>query len=247
MLITEEYLKKEFTSGRIKEKGSFILKENEILTPSAKTFLNDKSINLIKNNTTKPEASKDEVKEVNQYSTIFGATLYEKPEHMTHLRGNTLVFKDHPVIKFRGEIDYLESEIIMVQVLAQDKGYDLLVSDLEEVMKFVQNLIRVEITGERIDDFNVLGLTSDEIRDYSHHPSKYFNLKHFIPSYKQGEIVAHLNKLRTITRQVELVAYNAFVSEYGESIRNDIIKALNRLSSLFWIMRFKYLAKKYEK
>ena len=31
---------------------------------------------------------------------------------MTHLRGNVLVFKDHPRIAFRGYIDLLEAEIL---------------------------------------------------------------------------------------------------------------------------------------
>ena len=49
--------------------------------------------------------------------------LTNKPEHMTHLRGNTLVFKDHPVIKYRGALDYLESKIICTQIVADKKGY----------------------------------------------------------------------------------------------------------------------------
>ena len=36
-----------------------------------------------------------------------------KPEHMTHLRGNSLVRKDHPRILFRGWIDALEGELLL--------------------------------------------------------------------------------------------------------------------------------------
>ncbi|MBQ7953992.1 MAG: cobalamin adenosyltransferase, partial [Clostridia bacterium] len=67
----------------------------------------------------------EEVLKTNEgkYSTVFGGVLTNKPEHMTHLRGNTLVFKDHPVIKYRGALDYLESKIICTQVIADKKGY----------------------------------------------------------------------------------------------------------------------------
>ena len=71
-------------------------------------------------------------------------------------------------------------------------------------------------------------------------------MKHFLPHYKQGEMVAYLNKLRTLARETELIAYKAFKDEYGQTNREDIIKSLNRLSSLFWIMMFKYLTGKYK-
>ena len=85
-----------------------------------------------------------------------------------------------------------------------------------------------------------------ELREHSHHPSKYYGIRHFLPNYKQGEMVAYLNKLRTLTRETELIAYKAFKDEYGQVSREDIIKSFNRLSSLFWIMMFKYLAGKYK-
>ena len=59
-------------------------------------------------------------------------------------------------------------------------------------------------------------------------------------------MVANLNKLRTLTRESELVAYRAFKDEYGQATREDLIRALNRLSSLFWIMMFKYLTDQYK-
>ena len=87
-----------------------------------------------------------------KYNTVFGGTLTNKPEHMTHLRGNTLVFKDHPVIKYRGALDYLESKIICTQIVADKKGYKSLVDDLEEIITLVRKLIRVQITGEELGE-----------------------------------------------------------------------------------------------
>ena len=171
--------------------------------------------------------------------------LFRSPEHMTHLRGNLLVFKDHPRIALRGAIDSLEAEIIQTQITAQKAGKMKLVEDLQEVIRFIRNLLRCEVSGEAIGEFNLQGLDADQLRDHSHHPSKYYGMSHFLPSYKQGEIVASLNKLRTLTRETELIAYSAFKGEYGQVSREDIIKAFNRLSSLFWIMMFKDLAGKY--
>lgn len=66
-----------------------------------------------------------------KYRTLFGAALNEKPEHMTHLKGNVLVFKDHPRIAFRGWIDALEAEILLTQQAAAGEGYGALAGELE--------------------------------------------------------------------------------------------------------------------
>ncbi|MFH5796791.1 hypothetical protein ACHM2U_15430 [Clostridium perfringens] len=52
--------------------------------------------------------------------------------------------------------------------------------------------------------------------------------------------------MRTLTREVELAAYEAFKGEYGQVEREDLIKALNRLSSVFWIMIYKIRTNKYK-
>ena len=54
-----------------------------------------------------------------------------------------------------------------------------------------------------------------------------------------------MNRLRTKARETELTAYRAFKTETGDVEREDIICVLNRLSSLFWIMMFKFLTGKY--
>lgn len=164
----------------------------------------------------------------------------EKPEHMTHLRGNVLVTKDHRRIAFRGAIDSLEAEIILVQTYAEQRELTVLVENLEESIKIIRHLLRCEVAEEAVGELTMQGMSLDQIRDHSHHPSKYYGMKHFLPTYKHGEMVAYLNKLRTKTRETELIAFRAFKTEDGVE-REDIIRVLNRLSSLFWIMMFQYL------
>ncbi len=164
-----------------------------------------------------------------------------KPEHMTSLRGSVLVCKDHPRIAFRGAIDSLESEIILVQIRAKEKGMLLLERDLGEIIRTIRWLLRCEVSGEPVGNFTLQGLTAEELRAHSHHPSQYYGMKHFLPTAEQGEMAAHLNHLRTKAREAELVAYKAFKEADGSVSREDILRVFNRLSSLFWIMMFKYL------
>ncbi|PHV70291.1 cobalamin adenosyltransferase [Sporanaerobium hydrogeniformans] len=250
-VLTENDIRHMLTSGQLKEKGELVVAPGRIITPSARAYLLEKNIELkiqdnpsrevVKMNT---EDTKEAIKE-ESYDTLFGGKLLEKPEDMTHLRGNLLVFKDHPRIAFRGAIDSLEAEMILVQLFAQKQNIPQMIKDLEEIIRFIRNLLRSEVCGEPIGDFRLQDLDAVALREHSHHPSKYYGISHFLPNYKQGEMVAYLNKLRTLTRETELIAYKAFKDEYGQTSREDIIKALNRLSSLFWIMMFKYLAGKY--
>ena len=166
------------------------------------------------------------------YRTLSGATLTEKPEHMTHLKGNILVPKDHPRIAFRGMIDALEAEILLTQRAAAD--YPKLVSELEEVLSFVRNFIRCDVLDEPLKDITLCGYDAGQLREYSHYPDKYLGQPHFLPSHTDGAALLAVNKLRTLVRQTELSAYAAFKDADGAVTRGDIIQGLNRLASRMW-------------
>ncbi len=206
-LLTEERARQIVEEQNLKSGDVYYISDRQLLTPSARAYFTEKNIML-----------------------KTGETFKEKPEHMTHLHGNVLVEKDHPRIEFRGMIDFLESEIIKVQI-----NHPHLKNDLQEIIDFIRKILRSEVKDEEMDEFTLLGLNAVELREHSHHPSKYYGVSHFLPSCEYGAAVSDLNILRTITRRVELSAYKALKNEG----RGDIIKALNRLSSLFWIMMIK--------
>ena len=261
-LITEQDIRKMIGDGLLKEKGEFHLGKETILTPSARAYLLEKNITLTGRDYHSSEVishgksshgEENTEKKRNQieqnaigFETVFGVHLMEKPEHMTHLRGNLLVFKDHKRIILRGAIDYLESEIIIAQTVSERLQKPKLTKELEEVIRFIRKLLQCEITGEPVEEFLLAGLNEKDLREQSYHPSQYFGMKHFLPTYQHGEMTAYLNKLRTLARKTEIVAMKAFKAEDGTVTREDIIRAFNRLSSFFWIMMFKYLTGKYD-
>lgn len=163
-----------------------------------------------------------------------------KPEHMTHLDHKRLVPKDHPRIAFRGYVDLLESEILLCQLHVQ--CYVDLVNQLEELLAFVRSLIRADVLGERIEEINLCGYNADQLREYSHYPEKHFGQPHFMPSVRDDKAILYVNHLRTVVRQAELAAYKAFRDYDGAVTRPDIVLAMNRLSSLCWIMMIKLKA-----
>ena len=253
-VLTESEVRRQLKGKDFKEYTEFRVLKGQIVTPSAKSFLSEHNINLeyVDSLEEVVHEVKEEVpvksqtrEEKNKYVTVFGAELMEKPEHMTHLHGNLLVFKDHKVIALRGKLDSLESKILETQVITHKLGASKLTEDLEEVLKFVRDLLRCEVVNEPVGEFKLLGMTPEELREKSHYPKKYYGIGHEPVEFSMGEAVVALNSCRTTIRETELLAYTAFKGEYGDVQRPDIIKALNRLSSLLWIMIFKYRTGEY--
>ena len=148
-----------------------------------------------------------------------------KPEDMTHLNGDTLVPKTHPRIIFRGKVDSLEAEMLLCQLKMPH-----LQSKIGDLLTLTRKLLSCEVLAEPLEEKPLWGMTAEEIRHRSHFPQTYYNQPHFMPEHTHGENVLYLNKLRTQIRETELAANQALPH------RQDILKTLNRMSSLVYIL-----------
>ena len=103
-----------------------------------------------------------------------------KPEHMTHLNGDTLVEKTHPAIRFRGQVDALEAELLLCGL-----SMPRLKPRLQELLNLSRQLIAADVLGEPVKETTLLGLTEQELRSHSHLPQKYYGKPHgFTPITK---------------------------------------------------------------
>lgn len=234
--------------GRVRQmsdngtRGPVVVNREDVLTPGARDWLRAHKIEIVyPQGTGDPKSARGA-----KYRTLFGAELNEKPEHMTHLKGNLLVFKDHPRIVFRGYIDLLEGELLLCQQTCAGAGYPALAEDLEDCLGFVRRLIRCDVLDEPVGELRLCGYGPEELRAYSHYPEKQFGQPHFLPHYTDGPALLTVNRVRAVVRQTELAAYRAFRDENGAATREDILLGLNRLSSLMWILMIKLKAGKYE-
>lgn len=207
-------------------KRVFFLEEGDRLTPAAQEWLRQNHVAIVHQRQAPPQ----------RYQTLFGAELLNKPEYMTHLTGNTLVFKDHPRIRFRGMLDTLQADILLAQQAAKTGGCEPLFQKLQEALDFVRSLIRSDVLGEPVSCKTLCSLKPDELRAQSHRPQDYYGQPHFMPDGTMSPVLLWLNKVRTTIRQTELAAYAAFRTPDGAVKREDILLWLNRLSSLFWIL-----------
>ena len=211
-------------------KRVFYLGKGDQLTSEARDFLTRERISVLPAEQAKPE----------HYQLLSGGVLSEKPEHMTHLQGNVLVPKTHPRIVFRGAIDTLEAELLLAQIVLC-KPYDDLVG---EVLDFTRRLIRCDVLSEPVQEGKLCGLTEGELRRRSHFPQEFYGQPHFMPAASDGEPLLRLNRARCAAREAELAAVEAFSDREGSPTRPDILKALNRLSSMLYILMIRLKAGK---
>lgn len=195
----------------------FFLGKEDTLTPSARDWLRAERIEILPAGDAKTE----------EYITENGAVFREKPENYTHLRGNILVPKTHPVIAFRGAVDTLQAHLLVAQAAVPKHLQD----KVGEILTLARKFIRWDVLQEPAEFDKLLGLTPPQLREHSHFPQKFYGVPHFMPEYTDTEAMLRLNMARCAARATELAAAHAF----GDS-RPDLLKALNRMSSAIYIL-----------
>ena len=209
-------------------KRVFYLGKGDQLTSSARDWLRRERIEILPAEQAKPQ----------RYCLLNGGYVEQKPEHMTHLYGDVLVPKNHPRILLRGKMDTLESELILCQLA--DKSLE---GPVGEILGLARQIIRCEVLGEPLKWDTLCGLTESEQRKRSHFPQEYYGQPHFMPSFADGMVIARLNRARCAAREAELASVTAFADREGNITRQDIPQALNRMSSMLYLLMIQKKAK----
>lgn len=209
-------------------KRVYYLGKGDQLTSTARDFLRRERIEILPGSQARPE----------RYRLLSGGYAEEKPEHMTHLNGEVLVLKTHPRIRFRGKMDTLEAELILCQLVPGSPE-----GALGEILDLSRKILRCDVLEEPLRQDTLCGLTQDEQRERSHMPQDYYGQPHFMPQASDGSVIAGLNRARCFAREAELAAVEAFSNRDGNLIREDIPKALNRMSSMLYLLMIQEKAK----
>ena len=203
-------------------KRVFYLGKGDQLTSGARDFLSRERIPILPAHQAKPE----------RFRLMSGGFVEQKGEHLTHLNGDVLVPKTHPRIAFRGAMDTLEAEMLLCQLVLGEPWR----KQVGEILEFARILLRCEVLGEPVKQEGLCGLTAGEIRERSHRPQDFYGQAHFMPSVEDGEAILRLNRVRCAARHAELMAVAAFQDREGNPTRVDLLQAMNRMSSMIWIM-----------
>ncbi len=209
-------------------KRVYYLGKGDQLTSTARDFLRRERIEILPGSQARPE----------RYRLLSGGYAEEKPEHMTHLNGEVLVPKTHPRIRFRGKMDTLEAELILCQLVPGAPE-----AALGEILDLSRKILRCDVLEEPLRQDTLCGLTQAEQRGRSHMPQDYYGQPHFMPQASDGSVIAGLNRARCFAREAELAAVEAFSDREGNLLREDIPKALNRMSSMLYLLMIQEKAK----
>ncbi len=219
MLYTKEQVKDNIRNRE--GKRVFYLGRQDLLTSEARDWLTAQRIEILPAEQAAPAV----------YQLTGGGQTRQKPEHMTHLHGDVLVSKTHPRIGFRGAVDALEAAL-----LGCGKNHLHLQKGLGEILSLSRRLIACDVLNEPVGEVTLCGLSEQEQRKRSHFPQDYYGIPHFMPEFSDGESVLDLNRVRVIARYAERMAVDAFSDREGNPTRTDIIRALNRISSMLYIL-----------
>lgn len=245
MVLTEDKLKSLYKKEEFKK---FIVENGTIMTPSARQFLVDKGIEVVKEGAAEEKTPVQEkvVERIIEktitpkYIGLAGENYFEKPEHMTQISGNILVSKNDERIIFRGKLDILKSKWLILQKEFESYGNEKLNKDMESVTGFIKKIVLAEVLDTELEETKVLGETLDKIKEMSHNPKKFFEIGHmFDISVKNSMLVLKLNEMRSNCRECEITGVTAFLTEKGIVEKKEMLKALNRLSSIIYVMMLK--------
>lgn len=230
-VITEANLRARFSKSG---EDTLVLGDRDYVTGSAWEYLRSHGVTVTR-------VSEDDTPEHGPgkggvYADLSGRRYAEKPEHMTHLRGQLLVEKTHPRVALRGKLDSLQAKIIEVQLMLERDGQAAdVVRELDEALAYVRGILAAEVKEIPFQKDGLFGYSMAELRAVSHDPQGAFGVAHLLPSHHMGAAVVMLNSLRALARETELAAAMAFPAEKGGT-GQDLILALNRLSSAFYIL-----------
>ena len=198
-------------------KRVFYLGKGDQLTSDARDYLTGERIEILPASVAKPE----------RWKLLNGGYMEQKPEHMTHLNGDTLVEKTHPRILFRGAVDTLEAELLIACAGAAGE----IRTQLEEALTYTRTLLRNEVLNEQVVAETLGGMDEKALRERSHRPQDFYGQPHFMPMPDDGGLLLQVNRARCATRSAELKAVAAFPDG-----REDLLRALNRLSSFLYLI-----------
>lgn len=213
--------------------GTVTVSKDAFITETARRYAEERGIRIVCSEWGSMTRKKIDTKTDFPYIDAESGEKYrEKPEGMTHISANRLVKKNHPRIAFRGKLDYLQSEIILLQYECDKYGEKGMLGKLTELLELSRTVLACEVKDEALPEFCLFGMDAQQLRHASHDVVESMGMEHPIPDYRMGILCAKLNRLRTIVRETELYAVNAFPDDE----RKDIVLALNRMSSAVYLM-----------
>lgn len=174
--------------------------------------------------------------------TTCGEVVEHKASGLTQLNAYHYAPKTHPRIKLRGRVDSLHSLTLLIQRLANDRGYPELARDLGTVVAYCRELTSAEYNERPVAELQLREHDAERIHAVTHDPSGTLGIEHLTIDETDPELMHWLNVARTTSREIEITAMEAFPNPHDPS-GSSICHAFNRLSSAFYFFQLQLAAR----
>ena len=168
--------------------------------------------------------------------TACGSAVEHKGDSQTQLNAVHYASKTHPRIVLRGRIDSLHALVLMTERQARDEGEAETAAALSTLAAYCRELLSAEYNERPAAEAVVDGLDLEQIHRATHDPTGVLGIDPLTIDGSASMLQQMLNILRTQSREVEIVALEAFPSphhDYGASLCH----ALNRFSSIVYYLQ----------
>ncbi len=176
-----------------------------------------------------------------------GQPLRQKPEHMTQLDAGHFASKTAPRLVLRGRVDSLHALVMLAAARARGFQLTALANHLDTLAAYCREIMSAEYNLRSVAPLVLLGKTEDELHEISHWPDRHLGIQHIVPGPNDHEMLHWLNVIRTQSREVEVVALEAFGFSQGmdtSGAGQKLSHALNRFSSAVYVLELYWKAGK---
>lgn len=175
-----------------------------------------------------------------------GQPLHAKPEHLTQIDAGHFAPKTSPRLVFRGRVDSLNALVMLTASTARRCELPELAQQLDTLAAYCREIMSAEYNLRPVSSLTLLGKSEAELHEISHWPDKHLGIPHLVPGPHDHEMLHWLNVLRTQSREVEVVALQAFPADSFDpaGIGAGLARALNRLSSAVYVLELYFQAGK---
>ena len=175
-----------------------------------------------------------------------GQPLKTKPEHLTQLDAGHFAPKTSPHLVFRGRVDSLHALVMLTASVARRFELPDLAQHLDTLAAYCREIMSAEYNLRPVSPLTLLGKSEEDLHEISHWPDKHLGIPHLVPGPHDHEILHWLNVLRTQSREVEVVALQAFPPEAPDptGVNASLARALNRFSSAVYVLELYFQAGK---
>lgn len=170
--------------------------------------------------------------------TACGSAVRDKAAGQTQLNATHYSAKTHPRIVLRGRVDSLHAFVLLAQHQALSTGKSEAAASLGSLAAYCRELTSAEYNERPVADAVIDGLDFEAIHRVTHDPRAELGIDHLTIDGSASMLHHLLNVLRTQSREVEIIALEAFPSPhhpYGASICH----ALNRFSSIAYYLQLR--------